>query len=177
MVRINPALAFAVLLGISGSGCQALSGRPSERFDNLRETVDLGNWKYDLRVENQSRKSGTAGMDSDQYLKATLSVGNSKTNKSLLYSASKDSKDYEAKYKYLSFAGGEDLCLKYDGKTVHPIGYLFEPSNGLVPTERLIYKFLLQPAEYEALQRSNHVEYWYTDHLVGLGKICFNTNN
>jgi len=161
------------------AGCNMIAGEPATSFDDLNKDIAIGNWTYALRVENQSTRAGAVTKEPGQYyLKATLSIGNSKTQKSLLYSSSRDAKDYEAKYKYLSFSSNEDLCIKHGGKIIHPIGYVFEPSNGLSPNERLVYKFALSDSLYDMLRNdSRHIEYWYTDHLIGLGKICFNTNN
>ncbi len=162
-----------VWLGLTGCSVSERSG--AGLFDQLTRTVEVGNWRYDLRVENQSRKPHQTGTASqDHYLKATLYLSNVKTNKSLLYSISKDVEDYEVKYKYLSFGSRDDLYIKCDDELIYPIGYVFEPSNGLSPSERLVYKFQLSEDTYRKLTQYNKsVEYWYIDRLTGLGKICF----
>lgn len=159
--------------------CNAFHGDTSRRFDNFNKSIAIGNWIYELHVENQNEKTGAVPVPATHfYLKATLSIGNSKTKKSLLYSASKDAEDYEAKYKYLAFNSSQDLHIKYNDEIIKPIGYVFEPSNGLSTSERLVYKFMLRKEQYEAMKKNRkHIVYWYTDHLIGLGKICFNVNN
>jgi hypothetical protein len=112
------------------------------------------------------------------YLKAVLSATNTKTNKSLLYSSSQGVDDYEAKYKQLSFGSGEDLYMRFKDEIISPIGYVFEPSNGLSKSERLVYKFQLTDETYKRLKEDEDaVEYWHIDRIAGLGKICFTHNN
>src|SRR5690606_23223405 len=99
------------LLSLIQTGCM---NKEKVRFDQFARSVQLGNWLYDLQVENQNEQSKIPATElKDQYLKVTLSLSNTKTKQSLLYSASKDGADYEAKYKYLSFGSGEDIYIKY----------------------------------------------------------------
>lgn len=179
MTRSNWLGALAVGACTLAAGCGLAGGGQRQRFDALRKEVAVGNWNYGLLVENQNEKAGVVPDEPGKYyLKATLSLANTKTQKSLLYSASTGVEDYEAKYKYLSFKSGADLCIRHKGVVINPVGYVFEPSNGLSPSERLVYKFILSSEQYDALKESrDQVEYWYTDHLIGLGKICFNINN
>ena len=144
-------------------------------FDQLSRVIEIGSWKYALHVENQNKEKGSANMGlSSHYLKATLYISNTKSNKSLLYSIAKDAEDYEQKYKYLSFESKEDLSIRYKGEYIYPIGYVFEPSNGLSNSEKLVYKFQINDEIFQQLkQDSKSVEYWYIDKLVGVGKICF----
>jgi len=163
------ALVVCVLL----AGCSI--DRNNSRFDRFDRVIEVGNWMYALNVENQNEQAGRkTGAPADKYLKATLYISNSKTKHSLLYSASRDNADYEEKYKYLSFGSREDLCLKWKDQTIYPIGYVFEPSNGLGSNDKLVYKFRLSDDLYRKLKDDDgNVAYWYTDKLVGIGKICF----
>lgn len=143
-------------------------------FDEMNRSVQVNNWKFDLNVENQSRAAGKIEDTTDHYLKATLYLSNTKTKKSLLYSISDDVADYEGKYKYLSFDSKKDLFIKNGDDLIYPIGYVFEPSNGLSASERLVYKFKIPGELYRKMKKEEaSVEYWYIDRLVGLGKICF----
>lgn len=157
------------------AGCTTEKKDSMGSFDRMRRTVEIGNWQFLLNVENQSKtgnkQDAISGM---HYLKATLYLSNIKTEKSLLYSVSKDIEDYEAKYKYLSFGAQDDLYIKWKEEFIYPIGYVFEPSNGLSKSERLVYKFQVSDEDYKRmLEDNNFVEYWYLDRLIGLGKICF----
>lgn len=155
--------------------CDSISKKGSNSFDAMSRTVKVNNWQFDLNVENQNRKLGTSGTkNNNHYLKATLDLSNVKTKKSLLYSLSDNAEDYAEKYKYLSFGSNSDLYIKYGDEYIYPIGYVFEPSNGLSKSERLVYKFQISDTVYKNLMKNNDaVEYWYIDRLVGLGKICF----
>jgi|GEM_PF-2843393 hypothetical protein len=160
-----------LLLCLIATACNKADKRKD--FDELRSTVNIDNWQFDLNVENQSKKMQLNDVKG-KYLKAILYISNTKTKKSLLYSLSKGSEDYEGKYKYLSFNSNNDLFIKYKDEYIYPIGYVFEPSNGLSKNERLVYKFQLSDSTYNKLmQDSEAVEYWYIDRLIGLGKICF----
>jgi hypothetical protein len=168
--------AWVVILLLACLGLINCKGdRKNDQFDEFSRTVKVDHWQYTLSVENQNTKKGVAAQGlNKEYLKATMYLGNVKTKQSLLYSASKDVEDYEAKYKYLSFNSGEDLYIKYKDSLIYPIGYVFEPSNGLSKSERLVYKFQISKDLYQRMLKENSaVEYWYIDRLVGLGKICF----
>lgn len=171
--KVRSVMIFVVCLTLTG--CAASDNDRHVRFDKFNRTIEVANWQYKLRVENQNEVKGrdVQGL-TDQYLKATLFVSNHKTGKSLLYSISKDIEDYEAKYKYLSFSSNDDFYIKYNDEYIYPIGYVFEPSNGLSKSERLVYKFQIAEDLYSKLmQAGDAVEYWYIDRMVGLGKICF----
>lgn len=149
-------------------------GEQNNRFDALNKTQQINNWKFALKVENQNEKMDTVNTQNRHYLKATLYITNIKTGKSLLYSLSDDVKDYEVKYKHLSFACDRNLYIKCNDEYIYPMGYVFEPSNGLSNSERLVYKFQINDDVYNRLMQSKTpVEYWYVDQLIGLGKICF----
>ena len=177
MARTNTRLSIAIILAcLSFLACKEKT--TVNYFYNLHETVSVDNWQFDLIVEEQKLKSGEPVKNGDRYLKATLYLSNSKTKKSLLYSISEDQEDYEAKYKYLSFNSKDDLFIKFKNEYIYPIGYVFEPSNGLSTTERLVFKYRISNNMFEQMSNENqYVEYWYIDRFVGLGKICFTHNN
>ena len=168
---------FSVCLSLAG--CDIDTQKESSDFDELKETVNVNNWQFRLHVENQNKQKGADDIGlRNQYLKATLHLSNTKTKKSLLYSISDDTEDYQVKYKFLSFGCKDDLYIKYKGDFIYPIGYVFEPSSGLAGSERLVYKFQIDNEIYKKLKEDNSaVEYWYIDRLIGLGKICFTHNN
>lgn len=171
MVRSRYGLLLFLLLCLTVAACNVADKRKD--FDERSSTVNVGNWQFDLNVENQNKKKKVEGVQG-KYLKATLYMSNTKTKKSFLYSSSGDAEDYEGKYKYLSFNSNNDLYIKYKDEHIYPIGYVFEPSNGLSKNERLVYKFQLSDSTYDKLAaHSEDVEYWYVDRLIGLGKICF----
>ena len=155
------------------------SGDDGQRdFDKFRKVVTIDNWEFTLDVDNQTKKANVpSGQQQTQYLKATLYLANIKTQRSLLYSMSKTTEDYEGMYKYLAFGCRDELCIRNGDQYIHPIGYVFEPSNGLVRSDKLVYQFQLEDKIYRDLSAAKNVEYWYTDRLVGLGKICFTQNN
>lgn len=180
MVKSNRYLiSFLVIAGLCLAGCERLENAEKGAFDQFRKDITVENWHFRLNVENQNRQEGadTIGL-SDHYLKATLYLSNSKTGKPLLYSVSDNQEDYEAKYKFLSFGCKDDLYIKFHDELIYPIGYVFEPSNGLAGDERLVYKFRVADDTYRKLRKDNEaVEYWYIERLAGLGKICFTHNN
>lgn len=170
---------FAFILLVMTAACGKREGAQSNDFDQLHKTVEIDNWRFGLSVENQSKKmdAATAGTGS-HYLKATVDLSNKKSKKPLLHIVSDSDEDYEAKYKYLAFNCKDNLYIKYKNENIYPIGYLFEPSNGLSGSERLVYKFELGNDLYERLKKDDEsVEYWYIDRLSDLGKICFTLNN
>lgn len=171
--RYSKAVVFFICTILCGCGVSNKNG--GNTFDDMHRTVQVDNWQFALNVENQNKKHAAASAAlKDHYLKATLYLSNIKTKKSLLYSISDNSEDYEAKYKYLSFNCKDDLYIKSKDENIYPIGYVFEPSNGLSTSERLVYKFQISDDKYKKLVQNNDaVEYWYTDKLIGLGKICF----
>ena len=150
---------------------------------NLQYRVEIGNWQYDLHIEKQGedfkekRLEPDSRADRKYYIKALLAIGNSKTHKSLLYSTSRNAKEYESKYDYLAFQANKDFYIKSEDSIIYPVGYVFEPSNGLNTNERLVYKFIFSDAQYHHLRKSKDLEFWYADHITGLGKICFNAKN
>ncbi len=134
-------------------------------------TVIIGNWKYRLTL--QRNNSPTHNVDSIVYVKASLQIGNIKTQQSLLYSASRNQEEYKKNYNYLSFYAGKDLYIKDDNSNIYPLGYVFEPSNGLTPDERLVYKFAISKKQYlELIQENSDAAFWYHDRISKLGKIC-----
>ncbi|MBS1778738.1 MAG: hypothetical protein JST70_05400 [Bacteroidetes bacterium] len=171
MVKIKSLFALGIFTSLFLLSCvNKHSG--NNRFDELNSTQQINHWKFVLNVEDQNKKQAVA-VDK-HYLKATLYISNVKAGKSLLYSLSDDVADYETKYKYLSFGCEQNLYIKCKDEYVYPIGYVFEPSNGLSTSERLVYKFQIDNKTYDKLmQASNATEYWYVDKLIGLGKICF----
>jgi hypothetical protein len=171
-------LVLAFLISIAMANCNTTGKSSRNHFDDFSRTINVDNWQFSLNVENQNKKAKPDSSFSHHYLKATVYLSNSKTKKSLLYAISENSEDYEAKYKYLSFSGKDDLFIKHNDEFIYPIGYVFEPSNGLSTSERLVYKFQIDDNVYKKLLKDNEaVEYWYVDRLVGLGKICFTHNN
>jgi hypothetical protein len=174
MIKSRYGVAIMLCIAVFFS-CDSIDKKSSNSFDALSRTVKVNNWQFDLNVENQNKKVGTPDANhSNHYLKATLDLYNVKTKKSLLYSLSDNAEDYAEKYKYLSFGSNRDLYIKYGDDYIYPIGYVFEPSNGLSKSERLVYKFQISDTVYKNLIKNNDaVEYWYIDRLVGLGKICF----
>lgn len=175
MTNKKNVIGFIAAWGLLLSSCEEGS---KYSFDNMDKTISVGNWIYNLKVEQAQESESAAGTGSNRYLRATLSLGNSKTNQSLLYSASKDHKQYEKNYTYLSFNSKKNLYLKCKNDTTFPIGYVFEPSNGLNTKERLVYKFMITNEQYNKLkENSEAIEYWYVDQVLGLGKICFNASN
>lgn len=175
MIKSNCGIVMAFLVCLGLTNCNISNRNSSSHFDEMNRTVKVSNWQFALNVENQNKKKGTVKTGfNDHYLKATLYLSNVKTKKSLLYSVSDNIEDYEAKYKYLSFSSKDDLYIKHDDEFIYPIGYVFEPSNGLSNSERLVYKFQISNDLYKKLMQDNEaVEYWYIDRLIGLGKICF----
>ena len=101
-----------VLLVLSGCGNKDKHGH----FDDLRRSVVVDDWKFDLWVENQNQLHNSGDSVDAQYLKATMYLSNSKTRKSLLYSVAKDASDYEAKYQYLSFSCKDNFYIEYKGQ-------------------------------------------------------------
>lgn len=174
MIKSRYGIAIVLFMTMCFS-CDFISKKGGNSFDALSRTVKVNNWQFDLNVENQNKKLGTPrANENNHYLKATLDLSNVKTKKSLLYSLSDNAEDYAEKYKYLSFGSNRDLYIKYGEEYIYPIGYVFEPSNGLSKSERLVYKFQISDSVYKNLMKNNDaVEYWYIDRLVGLGKICF----
>lgn len=173
MVKTKWRVLTALFIVFCFAGCKYM-GEQRSRFDALNKTQQINNWKFTLNVENQNEKMNTVNTMNRHYLKATLYMSNVKTGKSLLYSLSNDVKDYEEKYKYLSFGCGGNLYIKCNNEYIHPIGYVFEPSNGLSNSERLVYKFQINDDVYQRLKQAKEpAEYWYVDQLIGLGKICF----
>ena len=164
-----------VFLFLILASCRSDKKYSTGEFDALKRTLEIGSWQFSLNIENQNKTKGNSHASSGMYyLKATLYISNIKTKKSLLYAISKNIEDYEAKYKYLSFHGQDDLYIKWNDIHIYPIGYVFEPSNGLARSEKLVYKFQVGEDDYNRMiQDSKNVEYWYTDRMIGLGKICF----
>lgn len=179
MIKNKPFVNLAFILLLTAVGCGTRERTQGKDFDGLRKTVDIDNWRFGLMVENQNLKIDADTVSGgNHYLKATIDLSNIKTKKPLLYSVSESEEDYEAKYKYLAFNSKDDLYIKYDNEYIYPIGYVFEPSNGLSGSERLVYKFEIGNKLYERLKQDDEgVEYWYIDRLIGLGKICFTLNN
>lgn len=169
----NSLLFFTAMLTVWTIACQ--SPTSGFHFDNMEKTVSVDNWQFVLHAENlNALHANTVKATDAQYIKVTLYASNTKTKKSLLYSIADDAEDYSAKYRYLSFDSKNDLYIKYKDAIIYPIGYVFEPSNGLSTSERLVYKFQLNNATYEQLlKHENEVEYWYSENIIGLGKICF----
>lgn len=161
------------------AGCDKHTGGSKGEFDRFTRELTVDDWQFKLNVENQNRlkQEDTAALDG-QYLKATLHLSNGRTQKPLLYSVSADGEEYEANYRFLAFDCRDDLYIKYKDEFIYPIGYVFEPSNGLAGTERLVYKFRIENKIFDEMKRDNsEVEYWYIERLAGLGKICFTHNN
>lgn len=149
----------------------------SKQFDQIHKTLDINNWQLTLKVINQNNLiKDTVGLE-HQYLKASLDIYNTNTQKSLLYSVADDKDDYEVKFTYLSFSSKDDLYIKFEDEYIYPIGYVFEPSNGLSKSDRLVYKFKINDERYQKmLKKSEDVEYWYIERIAELGKICFTQN-
>lgn len=179
MIKNKDGIFLFVLIVLCVIGCVDKPKKPQATFDMMHRTVSVGNWQFELRVENLNTKNNEDPANvSGYYLKAALLMSNTKTQKSLLYSVSDGVDDYEEKYKYLSFNSTDDLFIKYKDRMIYPIGYVFEPSNGLSTSERLVYRFQLDTDMYQLLlDNSKDVEYWYIDRMIGLGKICFTNNN
>lgn len=176
MIKSKHGRLVSFLLFLCLTSCMDAEKKRGNHFDELFRTIEIGNWQYTLSVENQGKKQPDLSKDlnGNHYLKVTLHLSNTKTKKSLLYSASKDVGDYEEMYKYLSFGSRDDLYIQYNEEFVYPTGYVFEPSNGLSNSEKLVYKFQINDDLFKKMERHNHeVEYWYIDRLTGLGKICF----
>lgn len=174
MIRSSYPWRFMFLLIFCMASCQSMDKQMGSHFDDLNRTVEIGNWQYSLSVENQNtQKQELANSTEYYYIKATLHMTNIKTKMSLLYSASKNNDEYAAMYKYLSFDSKDDLYIKNNDELIYPIGYVFEPSNGLSKSEKLVYKFQIDKAQFGKLRNSKNVEFWYIDKLIGLGKICF----
>ena len=169
----NRFLFFLAMFTIGLTACH--TDGSSSHFDNMEKTVAVDNWQFVLHAENLSSIHASTVKTTDaQYLKVTLYASNTKTKKSLLFSIADDAEDYARKYRYLSFDSKNDLYIKYKNEIIYPIGYVFEPSNGLSTSERLVYKFQLNNNTYqELLKHENEVEYWYSENIIGLGKICF----
>lgn len=158
------------------SSCNLFGDR--HPFDELKRKIQIGNWEFALQVKNKSADALHQTKSSIHYLKATLDLSNTKTGKSLLYSISDGTEDYEVKYKYLSFGAKNDLFISYKDEYIFPIGYVFEPSNGLSNSERLVYTFQMDDTTYRKLKKDEEeVAYWFIDRMAGLGKICFTHNN
>lgn len=172
-------IAFLFCTWLSLAGCEKPGSGGKMDFDWFSKEVNVDNWQLKLNVENQNRQKGADTMRlSDHYLKATLYLANAKTQKPLLYSISADAEEYEANYRFLAFDCRDDLYIKYKEEFIYPIGYVFEPSNGLSGSERLVYKFQIADDMYQKLKKDEAaVEYWYIERLAGLGKICFTHNN
>lgn len=179
MAKSRYSIVIMVIACFCLTNCNKYSNERNSDFDELSKTVNVDNWQFALNVENQNKRKGIDSTELDaHYLKATLYLSNTKTKKSLLYSISDNAEDYEVKYKYLSFGSKDDLFIKHNDDFIYPIGYVFEPSNGLSNSERLVYKFQIDDVMYKQLkQGKGSVEYWYIDRLTGLGKICFTHNN
>lgn len=178
MVRTNYSVIFSflILIVLGSLSCDKGEQKVKTRFDDFKRVVSIDNWKYTLHVENQNNKN-TVEQTKAQYLKATLYMTNEKSKKSMLYTAANNEQEYEALYKYLSFGSTDDLYIRYKELFIYPIGYVFEPSNGLSIDDRLVYKFSIDDSTYNDMRQSGEpVEYWYIDRLAGLGKICFTHN-
>lgn len=181
MIKNKDISVIAILLftWLSLAGCDKHSGGRKSEFDQFSRELTVDDWQFKLNVENQNRLKGadTAAIDG-QYLKATLYLSNGRTQKPLLHSVSADGDEYEANYRFLAFDCRDDLYIKYKDEFIYPMGYMFEPSNGLAGNERLVYKFRVEDKMYDEMKRDNGaVEYWYIERLAGLGKICFTHNN
>ena len=132
MIRNKVGSILIILVCLTFMGCAAGDNERNKRFDKFSRTIEIANWQYKLRVENQNEIKG---------------------------------RDVQ---------GLTDHYLKYDDEYIYPIGYVFEPSNGLSKSERLVYKFQIAEDLYSKLMNAGDaVEYWYIDRMVGLGKICF----
>ncbi len=178
MVRSKSYLIVFLLFCLGFTRCTDKINRKG-KFYEFKENILIDHWQYGISVDEQKLKSNHKASDSaDHYLKATLFLSNAKTKKSLLYSVSDEHEDYEAKYKYLAFESGNDFYIKFKNDYIYAIGYVFEPSNGLSITDRLIYKFKINDKMFKQMVNDNQsVEYWYIDRFVGLGKICFTHKN
>lgn len=172
MIRNKYFLALLIVMGFAA--CKP-ENNDSAHFDNMEKTIAVDNWQFVLHAENlNAAYADSVKANNAKYVKVTLYASNTKTKKSLLFSIADDGEDYARKYRYLSFDSKNDLYIKYKNQVIYPIGYVFEPSNGLSTSERLVYKFQLDNKTYEQLlKHEEEVEYWYSENIVGLGKICF----
>lgn len=107
------------------------------------------------------------------FFKVYIRIFNVRKNKSFLFS-SKDVDDYDEKYKYLSFNANKDFLLKIDTADILPIGYTFLPSNEVSNYDELIYSFRLEKKRISDISCNKlNIQYWYIDHIAGIGNVCF----
>ena len=117
--------------------------------------------------EEEGKKSGYI------FFKVYMRIFNVGKNKSFLF-ASKDAKDYDARYQYLSFNANKDFLLKMDTTEILPMGYNFLPSNEVSNYDELIYSFRVDKkriADFNCNQLN--IQYWYIDRIAGTGNVCF----
>jgi len=152
--------------------CRSGSTSHSNCLDQFNREIEIGHFKYSMASKWIDLNSEIN--DSNKYLKVVLNLSSTKSQKSFLNAISKSNEDFESNYKYLSFGCNEDLYVKFKDKYFYPIGYVFEPSNGLSTQERLVYKFQVNINDYNQLiENCDAIEFWFVDHLAGSGKICF----
>lgn len=174
MIRNKICSLYVFLLMAVFISCRLSNDVKQAVWEDYSRIIQVGNWQYELNVEYQNKKYQLDTIIKEQYLKVTLRLSNHKRRKSLLYSVVKNKEDYEKMYQYLSFGAIDDLFLKFRDLYVHPMGYVFEPSNELSLGDRLVYKFQIDDNLFQELSLSaDEVEFWFIDRLAGSGKICF----
>ncbi len=171
--RIISWMMIMAALGLLLPACRRGSAVMEPPLGGFSRSIRVENWQFDLRVEDPLTEASDSAR-TDYYIKAILFLSNHRTGNSLLFSLADDAADYERKYKYLAFESRDDFYIQWGDSTLYPIGYVFEPSDGLSKAERLVYKFRIPHQTYQRLwQEGEEVAYWYIDRLIGLGKICF----
>lgn len=164
-------LVFMLTIGVIVNASCSNFGKGSKTCLSLKESTIIDGMQFSVysKIFDESKN----GNDDDIFLKVYMRVTNVQEKKSFLFS-SKNVDEYNARYKYLSFNANNDLILKIDSSTIQPLGYNFFPSNELSQYDELVYSFRVPKKKFDKKScRGLNVQFWYVDHIAGVGNICF----
>lgn len=164
-------LLFILTFGLICNASCSNFGKSGQSCLNVKESTIIDGMRFSVYTKIfDGPKSGNY---EDIFLKVYMRVTNERQKKSLLFS-SKNVDEYNARYKYLSFSANNDFILKIDSSTILPLGYNFFPSNEVSQYDELVYSFRIPKKKFDKKSCSGlNIQFWYVDHIAGVGNICF----